>query len=315
MKIIFAVSLLLETVNGSLPNPAGFRQQTILTRPAGATQRLPAVMFVQWLSCDPIDVPPDEKRDGMNELVHRIVTRGNVVAFRIEKPGLGKSEGPPCADTDFRTELAGYRAALAALREHPWVDRDRIVLVGMSNGGGILPLVAEGTPVAGYVVVNGWSRTWFEHMLEHLRRNAEARGVAAGEVSKRMQGWAELYADYLLEKKLPGDIVKQKPHLAASWDDEPARQYGRPAAFYHQLQELNLSEAWAKVSAPSLVVWGERDTIMGRADHEHIVALVNANRAGAARLVVIPRMTHGLSVDGAFPEELWREVETWLKAR
>lgn len=305
-----------------MPNGRGARVQTILTRPAGAVDRLPAVMLVQWLSCDGIEWQPP--LDGMNELSKRIATQSGMVMLRVEKPGLGKSEGPPCGDTDFETELAGYRAGLEMLRAHPWVDAKRIVLVGMSNGGGILPLVAEKTPIAGYVVLNGWSKTWFEHMLEFMRRDLEYRGTAAGDVASRMRGFEEFYAGYLLDRKLPGDVVKAKPHLASLWNDEPARQYGRPAAFYHQLQSLNLAEAWSKVSVPTLVVWGEYDWIMSRDDHERIVALVNANTKGAARLMVVPGMTHFVSVHdtlkdamagkgGKFPEEVASEVLRWLR--
>ena len=314
----------LETVHGLLPNGHGSRLQTILTRPEGTKGRLPAVMLVNWLSCDGIELR-DGPLDGMNELSRRIATRSGLVYFRVEKPGLGTSEGRPCADTDFQTELAGYRAGLAALRAHPWVDPERIVLVGMSNGAGILPLVSNGTPVAGYVVVNGWSRTWFEHMMEHLRRDAELRGTSAGEVSSRMGPYAELYAAYLIEKKTPGEIVRARPRLAKAWDDEPARQYGRPAAFFHQLQDLNLAEAWSRVAAPALVIWGEYDWIMGRDDHEQIAALINGNKPGAARLMVVPKMTHDVVVydsvakamkeprSGRFAEEVWAAVEAFLR--
>lgn len=315
----------VETVHGMLDNGRGSRVQTILTRPRGAAKRLPAVLLIPWLSCDAVELTPDSS-GGMEEMIRRIATRANVVFLRVEKPGLGASEGPPCRDLDFQTELAGYRAGLQHLRAHPSVDPGRIVLLGMSNGGGILPLVAQDVPVAGYVVINGWSRTWFEHMMEMLRRNPEMRGTPPGEVSARIGASAELYADYLLEKKLPGDIVKAKPHLAAAWDDEPAHQYGRPARFFHQLQELNLAAAWSNVTAPTLVLWGEYDWIMGREDHERIVAMVNRNRAGAARLVVLPKTSHGLRrydsfeksirepATGRFAEDAFAEVQQFLGA-
>jgi hypothetical protein len=38
---------------------------------------------------------------------------------------------------------------------------------------------------------------------------------------------------------------RRRPHLAGLWYDKPDSQYGRPAAFYHQLQRLDLAAAWA----------------------------------------------------------------------
>ena len=37
-------------------------------------------------------------------------TRAGYCTFRVEKPGVGDSEGPPCPDNDFAAELAGARA-------------------------------------------------------------------------------------------------------------------------------------------------------------------------------------------------------------
>jgi pimeloyl-ACP methyl ester carboxylesterase len=300
----------LETVHAMLPNARGFRVQTILTRPAGASGRLPALMLVQWLSCDGVEVRAAEL-DGMLTLTRQLALESGMVMLRVEKPGLGASEGPKCADADFTTELAGYRAGLEMLKQHPWVDPDRVFLVGMSNGGGILPIVAGDQRIAGYVVINGWSKTWFEHMMELLRRDAERRQLSPGDVADRMRGYAELYADYLLEKKVPGEIVRRKPHLAGLWEGDPARQYGRPAAFYHQLQELNLAEAWSNVSAATLVIWGDRDWIMSGDDHERIVAMVNRRHPGAARLVVVPGMDH--FVEGEFTRSVGATVLAWLR--
>jgi len=65
--------------------------------------------------------------------------------MRVDKPGVGESEGV-CKRTDFLTELSGYRAAFDSLRKCQFIDLDR-VFVGLSNGGGTAPLVAQGRAV------------------------------------------------------------------------------------------------------------------------------------------------------------------------
>ena len=65
--------------------------------------------------------------------------------------------------------------------------------------------------------------------------------------------------------------------------DSPDGQYGRPAAFYQQLQALNLGEVWQSVNAPVLVIRGTGDNIMSRADSEAIVQIVNHVHPGHAR--------------------------------
>jgi pimeloyl-ACP methyl ester carboxylesterase len=73
------------------------------------------------------------------------------VTYRVEKPGMGDSEGPPCAETGYLQELNGYRAGLADLRANPAVDPERIFLVGSSLGGFFAPIIANEIPVAGIV--------------------------------------------------------------------------------------------------------------------------------------------------------------------
>lgn len=108
----------------------------------------PVVFFLQGGGCSSIDVPFAPANVWPLALINAIATRG-FVTMRVDKPGAGESEGPPCAEGGFREELAGYRAALRALLANPAVDPHRIFLFGDSLGGFIAPLLAKETRVAG----------------------------------------------------------------------------------------------------------------------------------------------------------------------
>jgi pimeloyl-ACP methyl ester carboxylesterase len=268
----------------------------ILTRPAGVSTRRPAILFVPWLSCDSVEAP-NGASPGIEELLHTIAAGSGWVMLRVDKPGVGDSEGV-CADTDLDTEIDGSHAALSWLRAHPWVDPAKVVIMGHSFSGAFLPLVAGTTPVAGYIVLNSWVRTWMERLLEFERLQAEASGLAASEVSERQRKLAEFYALFLEQQKTPRQVIAERPELASVWNDAPEHQYGRSARFHHQLQRINAARGWTDVAAATLVIWGESDQIMHRADHERLAALVNRNRAGAAEFVVIPGANHGLAAAG-----------------
>jgi pimeloyl-ACP methyl ester carboxylesterase len=203
-----------------------------------------------------------------------------MVVARVEKPGLAGSGGGPCEDTDFETELAGYRAAFDAVRALAAVDTARMAILGLSNGAGFAPLIAQGRPVAAYVSVNGWARTWAEHMLELERRRLTLSGRPAAEVTAAMRGFVSFYDAYLNGGMTPGEVFARRPELRGLWYDEPARQYGRPARFYHQLQALDLAAAWGRVTAPVLVVHGSHDWIMS---DEDVAPILGPVPAGAAR--------------------------------
>ena len=282
----------VETIYDSATTDRGFRVRTIVTRPRNTSGKLPAVFLVGWLSCDSVEYPFGPGEDGFGQLLHDIATQSAHVLIRMDKPGIGDSEGPRCAETDFQTELTAYRAAFGTLKRYDFIDLERVFILGLSNGGGFAPLVPHEEKVRGYVVAGGWSKTWFEHMMELERRRLKLSGKKPGEVTDSMKGYAEFYTDYLRRKMTPGEIVKAKPNLSPLWYDEPEHQYGRPAAFYHQLQDLNLSASWEKVEAPVLVMHGEYDWIMSRGDHELIAEIVNSKQAGRARFVELPKTDH-----------------------
>lgn len=307
----------VEVVYTAIRNPKGPLQRAILTRPAGTTDRRPAILFVPWLSCDSVESPKGAA-PGIDQFLQRLAAESPFVLLRVDKPGVGDSEGV-CSETDLETEIEGSRAALAFLEAHPWVDPSAIVIMGHSFSGAFLPLVAGNTPVAGYIVINSWVRSWFERLIEFERLRMERSGMAPGEVSERVGALIELYTGFLLEKKTPAQVIREKPFLARIWDDQPAHQYGRPAAFFHQLQAINAARAWSAVRVPTLAIWGEADLVMHRIDHERLVALVNANAPGAARLLTVPAMDHSMRVTGAngrpeLPQSVVDDVMKFLSA-
>jgi pimeloyl-ACP methyl ester carboxylesterase len=102
-----------------------------------------------------------------------------------------------------------------------------------------------------------------------------------------------LYEAYLIEGQRPADILAHHPELRPVWaGDDDNHLYGRPIAFYQQLQQLNLESAWAKVHVPTLALHGQYDWIMSREDHERIVALVSGNLPGGAQFVELPATGH-----------------------
>lgn len=285
-----------EVLYGSVTSARGYRVRTIVTRPLGATSRLPALFFVPWLSCDAVEMPIGEP-DGWNHLLRRLASTSGRVVMRVEKPGCGDSEGPPCSGNDLETDLAAFRAGLEALRAMDFVDTSRIVMLGSSIGGALAPVLAAETPgVAGLIISGGFSRTWFEHMLEIERRRMTLEGKPATEIHRAIRGYADFYSLYLGQRLTPGEVIARRPDLGPLWTDAPGGQYGRPAAYYHQVATLDVEGAWERLDVPALILYGEYDWIMSRAEHEHAAWIVNRRRPGAATLEILPRTGHGLEV-------------------
>jgi pimeloyl-ACP methyl ester carboxylesterase len=284
---------------GAVRSSRGYLVRTVVTRPADAgTARLPGMLFVPWLSCDVVE-KPEPGNDGFAHMMRDVATRSGMVFMRVEKPGVGDSQGPDCRVAGLADELAAYRAALQALRARPDVDASRIYLLGGSIGGALAPILAAESPegIVGVIAVGGFTRTWYEHMLDIERRRLTFSGRPPAGVNAAMRGLARLYTEYLIERRTPAEVIAAHPDLRAVWDDDPRHQYGRPAAYYQDVHRLDVEGAWAELArrgVPALVVWGEYDWIMGRPEAERAVEIVNSIRPGAARLAVLPKTGHGL---------------------
>lgn len=300
-----------EVIYGWTQDNAGHKLRTFITRPKGATGKVPAIFFVGWLSCDSVEYPQGET-DGFGAIFWRLIEQSGYATVRMDKAGVGESQGD-CAKLDFNSELSGYQAAFDEMFKYDFIDPSKVFVVGLSNGGGTSPLVPGQHPVRGYIAASSWGRTWYEHMLELERGRLTRAGEAPGDVNSGVRAFTEFYNLYLIRGMTPGDVVAQHPEWKSLWYDAPDGQYRRPAAFYQQLQALNLGDAWQRVTAPVLVMRGTSDTIMSDADARAIAENVNRAHAGMAEYVEVPGGDHLLSVKGKLADDAAPTMMKWMR--
>jgi pimeloyl-ACP methyl ester carboxylesterase len=316
----------LETEYGAVTVSDGFRLRTILTRPAGVSRPMPAILLAQWVSCGSIDVPADRP-----SLLRDIFEQAGMVFIRIERAGTGDSEGPACSALDYDTEVRHYREALDRLARHPWIDPDRIVIFGNSLGATTAPLIAEGRKVAGIVVQGGGALTYLERMIAFDRLFLERSGrYQPGQIHEEMVKRIQFHVEYLIGRKTPERVAAERPDLAGVWQTirgaaEAPPHYGRPYAWHWQAASKDFLQAWIRVEAPILVVYGEYDQFERRHGHQLIADTLNRLRPGSATFVEIPRADHELEFyasaedayayrDGEVRREAWlRPMLDWVR--
>ncbi len=290
----------LDTRYGSFLTGHGDRVRAITTKPEGATGKLPAVLFIQWLSCG----PPEQHwrfRDGWAAMAQEI-SKAGYLFLRVTKPGVGDSEGPDCADYGFDYELETYRSALRHLRTLPNVDTSRIFLFGGSMGGSMAPIVAQHENLTGIIVSGCYVKTWYEHILEIERRISTLSGDSPTETNDKMKKWSAFYSMYLNEKKAPAEIFKTHPEYRKIWNEPPTHQYGRPVHFYMEANDHNIASYWEKLNLPVLVIYGEYDWIMSREDHVMIADIMNKKKNGWGTFLEIPGMDHQFTIYSSLQE-------------
>jgi len=274
----------------------GSLRRTLTTYPRTAgTARRPAVLIVGGIGCYSVDNARD-LQDPYLRIAHDLGRRG-IVAMRLEKSGVGDSQGPACPTVDFWGEERSYETALRALRDDRHVDAHRVYLFGHSIGSAIAPRLAAKEPVAGIIVAEGVGINWFEYELSNLRRQLELAGEQPAKIDADLSDKEICMHRLLVEKEDEAAIEKDKP------DCKTHNAYPAPATYLQEVAQLNLGDTWSKVSAPVLVLYGTADFVTARSDHERIAQIVNASHAGAATFVPIEGMDHYLSPVGTLQQD------------
>jgi pimeloyl-ACP methyl ester carboxylesterase len=279
----------------------GRRQRVFLTRP-DAPGRRPAVMLMRGFSCRSSEFPfaPNTPL----RLLLAAWTRAGYCTFRVEKPGVGDSEGPPCPDNDFSAELAGARAGLEYLRGVEFVDAERIALFGHSVGGMIAPILAAERRVAGVGTI-GTSADRFSECASASRRRQLILGRAAIGDLPAMEALQQLL---VRERLAPDEALRRRPELATAAAKllPGGRLFGRTLTYTRELDAAPLAAAWTGLDAEVAVFHAEYDYVCIREEAARIVALVNERGCGRARLVELPGAGHLLyahtSLQAAFDE-------------
>lgn len=264
----------LDTYYESVISDYGLQQRTIITKPKRTSGKLPAILLIQGLSCSTIETYPGRVNNWVKQ-INTLVENSGMVVMRVDKPGVGDSEGD-CSETDFLTELDGYRAAIRTLKAKPYVDTTKIVVYGSSMGSALAPLLANEFELTGVISDGTFFKTWFEHMLEIERRIRRMSGDSESMIVKKMnQAYIPLYYGMLIEGKSYEEVIKENPALADYNYHGPRHMYGRPVEYYQQLQQFDLAGEWAKVKVPVRILYGSNDWIMSEFDNRMIIDVLD----------------------------------------
>jgi pimeloyl-ACP methyl ester carboxylesterase len=262
----------------------GTLRRTIVTAPK-SVGRHAAVLYLNGIGCF-----SQESLDLSSHDAHLLygLTRAGYVTMRVEKSGMGDSEGPPCESpaADFDTEVRAYAAGLRALKRAPFVDPDRVFLVGLSVGGVEAPLVAHEEPVRGIVVVNTVAKPFFEYLLDSRRRQMDLRHVPADEIDRRMAVDELCNHRLLIEKQTPTAVLEATPACAEHIE------YPAPFTFMQQWAALNVAAAWKPIESRVLVLYGTSDYISTVADDPMLADMINRVHPSHATLKSVRDMDH-----------------------
>jgi pimeloyl-ACP methyl ester carboxylesterase len=203
------------------------------------------------------------------------LARAGFASCRVERSGMGDSEGPPCTRIGFEAELAGYRAGLEHLLASSWVDPKRVFLLGHSIGAAVAPLLAEKHELRGVIAYAPSALRISEGLIGAARRQAERDRAAMRAEVAPLEPLLELIRLVVADGHMPSEVFRERPELASIAPDRFAgdEAYRRTADYYHELERQDLAAAWKSVRAPVLALHGTRDWICAAEDARCVAEL------------------------------------------
>lgn len=276
-----------------------FRLRAIVHHPAGDGP-WPVVLFLAGSDTGSVErAAPD---DPLRCLARDLVGAGYAVV-RLERRGVGDSEGPPLADATLTDERDDYRAALRWLAAEAWCARGRVVLLGHSLGGLLAPQLCaapEGDAVCAMMLYGVGSLPWVAYLARHLRAVGALQGLDATAIEARVARHQAMHARVLVEGRSVAEFLAAVPdartHPGRYGLDDAGRIEGRAAAYWQEVAASPTVGPLCEAARPTLLAWGQCDWQSYRDEHEALAHTLDAARPGLAAFVEVPGADHNFAL-------------------
>lgn len=254
------------------------------------------------------------------EFAELIVARGFAVLL-TDKRGSGGSGG------DWRIsgfdDLAGDAlAGVELLRSRPEIDPDRIGLVGLSQGGAVVPVAAARSEAVAFVVnIVGDAISFGEGSFHEMANTARQTGLEPEQVAEvlalnRAAGRYLLTGDWEPYERL------RTAGLSSGWariaEGYPTTPDAPVWTFHRNAMAFDPMPYWMLVDQPTLILYGEADD----ADNVAVAESARRLRFGFAEggktnydLVVLPGLGHSLRTPetGKIDDRAAKALGEWLE--
>lgn len=314
---------LAEESDGEDALPPGVREENVtfvsggislagtLTLPEGWTESVPGVLFIH--GSGPVDRDGNAsglKMDAYRQLAHALAEVG-VGSLRYDKRGVGESGGT-FVEASMKDLLSDANAALSTLRSAKGIDAGRCFLVGHSEGGILVPIIAsEEEDLTGIVLLGGAAHSLdfiIRGQIERLNRDA---GKNEEEV-KTALAKEDQYLDFVR--------TSEGEWSGYSFDDLKGAMPWLTQEKYREVTASSLSwlrehflhdplETIRKVTCPVLIIQGGKDFQVPPDEAELLSSALQEAGNSDVTVDLIPDLNHLLRHHPEEPNLTYRHLD------
>jgi len=251
----------------------GNRLRAYVTKPNGDGKH-PAVIIVPTPQPAPLEFAGPMAEHPFRKAIAGL-TKAGYVTLRIDRPGIGDSDGQDPRKTTLKMDVAAYKAGIEKLKTLPYVDGNNIFLFSHGVGSAIVALTATDAPVRGVACYAATVvRPPTQSFVEQVKRLWELETVKEEEIAKRTTMLSAYLEHCAKPGTTPGEVLTKYPELQAALRNvggaDPESVFGIYKSYYQDLAGTDFVATWGKVTAPVISLWGEADFQANKDDCEAI---------------------------------------------
>ncbi|MCT8138289.1 alpha/beta hydrolase [Anaerobacillus sp. CMMVII] len=250
--------------------------------PETAETQAPAVLIIAGTGAGDRDGNIGKFRLNLYKMIAEELINAGVITLRYDKRGVGETEGD-LNKAGMWDLVSDAESCIDYLRNHPNVDKERIFLLGHSEGTMLATALNEKTTVAGLILLAGAADTIEEATKYQRELLYEEFNQETG-----LKGW--LLKKLNVAEKAEKNAQKIFSRMLESDKDVMRVQFvvKMPAKWFREHHNFDLYNAMRKISCPVLAINGSKD-VQTRIENVYKVPnLVN----GPAEVHVIEGMNH-----------------------
>ncbi|MFP5287799.1 MAG: alpha/beta hydrolase family protein [Thermoanaerobaculia bacterium] len=240
-----------------------------------------------------------DRTNGWARAIAEELVGSGVAVLLTDKRGSGASEGD-WRRADFGDLAEDALAGVRFLRGRPEIDRERVGLVGLSQGGWIVPLAAARSDEVAFVIdISGASVSFGEQSFTEMANTARQAGLPEGQVHEVLE-LNRAAAEYLVTGDWERYRRARERGLERPWKEIAAGFPGTPDSpvwtFLRGVADYDPMPYWILLTEPVLVLYGAEDERDNVPVAESVRRLEHAFRSAGKtnhEIVVIPGAGHG----------------------
>ena len=241
----------------------------------------------------------NDRTNGWARSIAEILVRERVAVLLTDKRGCGASEGD-WQRAHFGDLAEDALAGVRFLRGRPEIDRERVGVVGLSQGGWVAPLAAARSREVAFVVdISGAAVSFAEQSFTEMANTARQAGLTEAQVGEVL-ALNRAVAEYLATGDWEPYRQARERALASEWRALAAGFPGSPDLplwnFFRGVAGFDPMPYWVQLTEPVLVLYGAEDERDNVPVAESVRRLEHAFKSAGKtnyQITVIPGAGHG----------------------